>query len=719
MSCCSSGMSSLRGARATIRACVFIISSSFSACSRWRRPALAQPAAPPAAAGTGRRRRRGQPPQDPNASAAGRNSAAQRRAQQYGYHGRRTRSRTTPGTGYCYEQGAHFHEYPPFDQNLFREQGGWFYFVGDAGDFGYSQQMWGYRGHHPIPGALRRRLLLHRLAASPPLRAGGRASPTTSSAATTTTPGRSTPGTGAGGRTTRPTTATTTASSYYGGIYWRDAAGADLSAARRRRCAGRLSSGRGRRGAGRRARARGGAASVWAAGRGRRRAAAVCAGPAAGRGRRCAAAVCAGAAAGRRRGRAASVRAGAASGRCRRRAASVRAGTASRRMRRRRRPVVVPALASHAPPPAAPRRRMTVGSRRPSRHQPLGSFAMKRVLILHTGGTLGMSARRPSALAPDTYAHEIVTRVPELAALATIDTRILCNLDSSDVGPDEWSALADEIAAARAPATTGSSSSTAPTRWPTRAAALSFALVGLDQPGGADRLAAAARRDPLRRAAQPRRRGRSGDARHPRGRRLLRRARSCAAIAPPRATPGRTPRSPRPTARRWRGSGSTSRSRRTCAGRAGGLRRRRALRRARGGGLRDAGYGSAHRRAARRRRRPRRRARRGAGGVRRGQRAVADALGGGGGAPARRRRRHGGGGDAGARRRGRSVALRQRRRAARRGRGGRRRHGRRGGGGQADARARPLPRRRARRAPTTSSRDVAGERGDGLLHLRD
>ena len=43
---------------------------------------------------------------------------------------------------------------------------------------------------------------------------------------------------------------------------------------------------------------------------------------------------------------------------------------------------------------------------------------MKRVLILHTGGTLGMSARRPSALQPDTYAHEIVTRVPELAALA-------------------------------------------------------------------------------------------------------------------------------------------------------------------------------------------------------------------------------------------------------------------------------------------------------------
>jgi hypothetical protein len=57
------------------------------------------------------------------------------------------------GSGFCYEQGAHFHEYPPFDQYLFRESGGWFYFVGDPGDFGYSQQTWGYNGNHPIPAA--------------------------------------------------------------------------------------------------------------------------------------------------------------------------------------------------------------------------------------------------------------------------------------------------------------------------------------------------------------------------------------------------------------------------------------------------------------------------------------------------------------------------------------------------------------------------------------
>ncbi|MDB4966446.1 MAG: asparaginase [Myxococcales bacterium] len=106
---------------------------------------------------------------------------------------------------------------------------------------------------------------------------------------------------------------------------------------------------------------------------------------------------------------------------------------------------------------------------------------MKRVLLLHTGGTLGMSARRPSALQPDTYAHEILSRVPELAALAEVSTRILCNLDSSDVGPDEWTALADEVAAARADhdgvVIIHGTDTMAYT-----ASALSFALGGLDRP---------------------------------------------------------------------------------------------------------------------------------------------------------------------------------------------------------------------------------------------
>jgi L-asparaginase len=106
---------------------------------------------------------------------------------------------------------------------------------------------------------------------------------------------------------------------------------------------------------------------------------------------------------------------------------------------------------------------------------------LKRVLLLHTGGTLGMSARRPTPLVPGTYAQEIVKRVPELAELAEIETRILCNLDSSDVGPDEWAGLADEIARAR-DAWDGFVVIHGTDTMAYTAAALSFAFDGLDRP---------------------------------------------------------------------------------------------------------------------------------------------------------------------------------------------------------------------------------------------
>jgi L-asparaginase len=107
--------------------------------------------------------------------------------------------------------------------------------------------------------------------------------------------------------------------------------------------------------------------------------------------------------------------------------------------------------------------------------------SVKRVLILHTGGTLGMSGRRPTPLRPDTYTQALLTRVPELAELAAVETRILCNLDSSDVGPDEWTALAAEIAGAREQydgiVVLHGTDTMAYT-----ASALSFALEGLDRP---------------------------------------------------------------------------------------------------------------------------------------------------------------------------------------------------------------------------------------------
>ncbi|MBA2664308.1 MAG: asparaginase [Bradymonadaceae bacterium] len=71
---------------------------------------------------------------------------------------------------------------------------------------------------------------------------------------------------------------------------------------------------------------------------------------------------------------------------------------------------------------------------------------MPRVLLLHTGGTLGM---RGTPLEPDTYAAGLTETVPELLQIASLDIRIICNLDSSDIGPVHWTQLAQSIAQSR------------------------------------------------------------------------------------------------------------------------------------------------------------------------------------------------------------------------------------------------------------------------------
>jgi L-asparaginase len=106
---------------------------------------------------------------------------------------------------------------------------------------------------------------------------------------------------------------------------------------------------------------------------------------------------------------------------------------------------------------------------------------LRRVLVLHTGGTLGMSARRPTPLSPDAYAQTLLERVPELAELASIETKILYNLDSSDVGPAEWSVMAAEVAAAR-DTHDGVVIIHGTDTMAYSAAALSFAFDGLDRP---------------------------------------------------------------------------------------------------------------------------------------------------------------------------------------------------------------------------------------------
>lgn len=71
---------------------------------------------------------------------------------------------------------------------------------------------------------------------------------------------------------------------------------------------------------------------------------------------------------------------------------------------------------------------------------------MPKVLILHTGGTLGMSGDPPT---PDAFATALTEAVPELEELADLETRIVYNLDSSDIGPAHWSRLSREIYEAR------------------------------------------------------------------------------------------------------------------------------------------------------------------------------------------------------------------------------------------------------------------------------
>lgn len=107
---------------------------------------------------------------------------------------------------------------------------------------------------------------------------------------------------------------------------------------------------------------------------------------------------------------------------------------------------------------------------------PTGS--RKKVVILHMGGTLGMQG---TPLHPGEYTQRLAEHVPEMLHLAELDIQILCNLDSSDVGPLEWERLAQAVAASRQDAAgfvvvhgTDSMAFTA--------SALSFALTGLDRP---------------------------------------------------------------------------------------------------------------------------------------------------------------------------------------------------------------------------------------------
>jgi L-asparaginase len=73
---------------------------------------------------------------------------------------------------------------------------------------------------------------------------------------------------------------------------------------------------------------------------------------------------------------------------------------------------------------------------------------MKRLLVLHTGGTLGMIHQSGDAgLRPGGMADEVFRFIPEALELADIDIKVLFNQDSANVQIDHWVAIAEAIEA--------------------------------------------------------------------------------------------------------------------------------------------------------------------------------------------------------------------------------------------------------------------------------
>ncbi|MET0593115.1 MAG: asparaginase domain-containing protein, partial [Polyangiaceae bacterium] len=104
---------------------------------------------------------------------------------------------------------------------------------------------------------------------------------------------------------------------------------------------------------------------------------------------------------------------------------------------------------------------------------------MKKVLLLNMGGTLGMHG---SPLSPGDYGSKLVERVPELASLAELEIRSVCNLDSSDVGPEQWSELVLAVGDRKSAPADGVVILHGTDTMAFTAAALAFAFEGLDCP---------------------------------------------------------------------------------------------------------------------------------------------------------------------------------------------------------------------------------------------
>lgn len=77
----------------------------------------------------------------------------------------------------------------------------------------------------------------------------------------------------------------------------------------------------------------------------------------------------------------------------------------------------------------------------------MATAAKKRVLILHTGGTFGKQQndiQNGQENGVD-YLSRLLKHVPELSAIAFVDLKILCNIDSSDASSQLWTWISKTI----------------------------------------------------------------------------------------------------------------------------------------------------------------------------------------------------------------------------------------------------------------------------------
>lgn len=71
---------------------------------------------------------------------------------------------------------------------------------------------------------------------------------------------------------------------------------------------------------------------------------------------------------------------------------------------------------------------------------------MKKVLLIHTGGTFGMLPEKPRRIVKkEELEEQVLQYVPEIQELAQVDFEMIFNMDSSNIQIENWQQLAAEI----------------------------------------------------------------------------------------------------------------------------------------------------------------------------------------------------------------------------------------------------------------------------------